>query len=86
MQCKRTFTKRFTLSTKKAIAPFYGNSHKKCTSLAALARPFFDTLYKIDYLQIYQAGYFFTKKQIVVVFSKTTIMSFVYLARLTSII
>jgi len=27
MQCKRTFTKRFTLSTQK-IAPFYGNSHK----------------------------------------------------------
>jgi len=40
MQCKWKFTKRFTHSTQKEIAPFYGNSHKKCTSLAAIARHF----------------------------------------------
>jgi len=40
MQCKRTFTQRFTHSTQKEIAPFYGNNHKKCTSLAAIARHF----------------------------------------------
>jgi len=28
MQCTRTFTKRFTLSTQKEIAPLYGNSQK----------------------------------------------------------
>jgi len=27
-QCKRTLTKRFTLSTQKEIAPLYGNCHK----------------------------------------------------------
>jgi len=38
MQCKRTFTKRFTLSSKKAIAPFYSNSNKNFASLAAIAK------------------------------------------------
>jgi len=37
---KRTFAKRFTHSTQKEIAPFDGNNHKKCTSLAAIARRF----------------------------------------------
>jgi len=50
------------------------------------SQEFWDKLYKIDYLQIFQAGYFFTKKQIAVVFNKTTIVSFVYPARLASII
>ena len=54
------------------IAPFYGSSHKKCTSLAAITRCIAIS-YKIDYLQIFQAEYLFTKKQIAVVFNKTTI-------------
>ena len=67
----------------KALAPFYGNSHKICTSLTAIAR-YIAILYKIDYLQIFQAGHFL-KKQIAMVFNKTTIMSLFYLARLGSI-
>jgi len=66
------------------IAPFYGNNHKKCTSLAAIAT-YIAISYKIDYLQIFQAGYFFTKKQIVVVFNKTTIMCLLYQVRIASI-
>jgi len=81
MQCKRTFTKRFTLSSQKEIAPFYRNSNKKFASLAAKARYI---SYKIDYLQIL-SRYFFTKKQIGMVFNKTTIMYLFYLARLASI-
>jgi len=42
-------------------------------------------IYKIDYLQIFQAGYFFTKKQITMVFNETTIMTLFYLARHASI-
>jgi len=38
MQCTRTITNRFTLSSQKVIAPFYGYSHKKFASLAAVAR------------------------------------------------
>ena len=56
MQCKRTFTKRFTHSMQKEIDPFYGDGHKKCTSLAAVAR-YIATSEKIDYLQIFHAGY-----------------------------
>jgi len=41
--------------------------------------------YKIDYQQIFQAGYFFTKKQTAIVFIETTIMILFYLARLASI-
>ena len=51
MQCKRTFTKRFTLSSQKEIAPFYSNSNKKIASLAAIAK-YIAIRYKIDYLQI----------------------------------
>ena len=80
MQCKWTFTKRFTLSTQNEIAPFYGNSHKKCSSLAAVAK-YIAISYKIDYLQIFQAVYFFAKKHI----DKTTNMSLFFLARLGSI-
>jgi len=50
MQCKRTFTKRFTLSSQKC-APFYSNSNKKFASLAAIAR-YIVISYKMDYLQI----------------------------------
>jgi len=66
MQCKRPFKKRFTLSTQKEITPFYGNCHKKCSSLAAEAK-YIAISHRIDYLQIFQAGYFFTKKQIAMV-------------------
>ena len=59
-------------------------SHKKCTSLAATARHIAIS-YKIDYLQILQVEYFFTKKQIAMVFNKTTIMSLFYQARFASI-
>jgi len=55
-----------------------------CTSLAAIAR-YIAISYKIDKLQIFQAEYLFTKNQIAVVFSKTTILSLFYLARLASI-
>jgi len=41
--------------------------------------------YKIDYLLIFQAGYVFTKKQIALVFNKTTTMFLFYPARLASI-
>jgi len=40
----------------KEIDPFYGDGHKKCTSLAAVAR-YIATSEKIDYLQIFHAGY-----------------------------
>jgi len=73
-KCKRTFTKRFTHSMLNEIAPFYGNSHKKFTSLAAIARCI-ATSWKIHYLEIFQAGYLVSKKQIAVVYNKTTIMS-----------
>jgi len=42
-------------------------------------------IYKIDYLQIFQAEYLFTKKQIAVVFNKTITMSLFYLAGLAII-
>jgi len=51
MQCKWTFTKRFTLSSQKEIVPFYSSSHKKFASLAAKAR-YIAISYKIDYMQI----------------------------------
>jgi len=63
MQCKRSFTKPFTLSTQKEISPFYGNSHKKCTSLAAIAR-YVTISYETNYLQIFHEGYLFAKMQI----------------------
>jgi len=75
--------KAFCLSTQKKTALFYGNSHKKCTSLAAIAR-YNAISYKIDYMQIFQAWYFFTK-QIAMVFNKTTIMPLFYFAKLASI-
>jgi len=52
--------------------------------MAAVAR-YIALSYKIDILQIFQAGSFFMMKQIAVVFNKTTIMSLCYLARLASI-
>jgi len=68
MQCKRTFTKRFILFAQTEVTPFYGNIHKKCTSLAAIAR-YIAINYKIDYLQMFQAGCFLTKKQIAMGFN-----------------
>jgi len=79
MQCQRTFTKRFTHSTQKEIAPFYGNSHKICISLAAVAK-YIAISCKIDYLQIFQAGYFLQRSKLPWSFNETTIMSLYYLA------
>jgi len=75
---------KFFFLDQKEYALFYGNSHKKSTSLPAIAR-YMAISYKIDYLQFFQAGYFFTKKKIAMVFNETTIMTLFYLARLASI-
>jgi len=72
----------YPLYTKRNCS-FYGNIHKKFASLAAIAR-YIAISYKIDYVQIFLAGYFFTKKQIAIVFNKTTIMSLFYLTTLGS--
>ena len=87
MQFKWMFIRRFTLSTQK-IAPVYGNSHKKCTSLAAIARYITiriscKTRLSTNFLS--RIAYFFTKKQVSMVFNKITILSLFYLARLVSI-
>jgi len=66
MQCKRTFTKRFTHSTQKGIAPFYGKSNKNSLRW----QQYQGTVYCIAI----SSGFFFTKKQIAVVFNKTTIV------------
>jgi len=56
MQCKWTFTKRFILSTRN-------NNHKKNASLAAIARYIsITTFYTVGYLQIFNAGHFFSSK------------------------
>jgi len=44
MQCKRTFTKRFTLSTQKEFAPFYGISHKKMHFIGSNSQVYCDKL------------------------------------------
>jgi len=75
MQCKRTFTQR--------LLDFTAWS-QKIHFVAAIAKHIAIS-YKIDHLQIFQTGYFFTKKQIAMVFNKTTIVSLFYLARLASI-
>ena len=55
-KCKRTFTKRFTLFLyHKDNAPCYGNNHKKCVSLAAIAR-YITIIYTVGNLQIFNAG------------------------------
>jgi len=56
---KRTFT--------KPLLHFTAIVAKKCISLAAVAKCIAIS-YKIDYLQLLQAGSFFTKKQIAMVF------------------
>jgi len=64
-QCKRKFTKRFTASTRlqhKENAPCYDNSHKKCVSLAAIAKCSYTIIFTIGYLQNFKAGYFFSEK------------------------
>ena len=84
MQCKRTFTKRFILSSQKEIAPFYSNSNKKIRFVGSNSQVYCDKLQNrlsADFKQ----GTFFTKKQIAIVFNKTTIMYLFYLARLASI-
>jgi len=36
------FTKRFTLSTQKEIAPFYGNSYKKLHLVGSNSQAYYD--------------------------------------------
>jgi len=64
----------------KALAPFNVNSHRKCTFFGGNSQVYCDKLQ--DGLS---ADYFFTKKQIALVFNKTTILSLFYLARFASI-
>jgi len=54
--------------------------------LAAIARHFEISYTKYTICRFFKQGTFFAKKQISVVFNKTTIMSLVYPARLASII
>jgi len=64
MQCKWTFTARFTHSTRqhhKENAPCYDNSQKKCGLLATISR-FVTIIFKIGYLQIFKARYLFSQK------------------------
>ena len=64
MQCRCTFTKSFTLTTRlyhKETAPRYNSGHKKCTSLAAIAR-YIPKIFTIGYLKIFKAGYLFSQK------------------------
>jgi len=56
MQCKLTFTNRLPFLNHKA-----NNNHKKCASLAAIAR-YVTIVHIAGYLQIFNAGYFFTSK------------------------
>ena len=64
----------------KALAPFNVNSHRKCTFFGGNSQVYCDKLQ--DGLS---ADYFFTKKQIALVFNKTTILSLFYLAGVASI-
>jgi len=84
MQCKRTFTKHFTLSTQSEMYPFYGNSYKKCTSLTPIVRYIAMSNITI-YLRMFQVGLVFTKKEIALVFNKPTIMCSFFLVRLANI-
>ena len=52
--------------------------------MAAVAR-YIAISYKMDYVQIFQAGHFFKKKQIAMVFNQTKIITLFYLERLASI-
>jgi len=47
----------------KENAPCYGNNHKKNASLAAIARYVsITTIYTVGYLQVFNAGHFFSFK------------------------
>ena len=61
MQCKWTFTKRFTHSIAQEKYPVAGQQSQKCASLAVIAR-YIKIIYT-GYLQIFKAGYFFSKKR-----------------------
>ena len=63
MQCKWTFTIRLIFSTLQENAPCYGNNHKKNASLAAIVRYInIKTIYTVGYLQIFNAGHFYSSK------------------------
>jgi len=62
MQCKWTFTKRLIFSTLQKI-PHATVTITKNASLAAIARYIIvTTIYAIGYLQIFNAGQFFSSK------------------------
>jgi len=62
MQCKCTLTKRLIFSTLQENAPCYGNNHKNA-SLAGIVRYInITTIYTVGYLQIFNAGHFYSRK------------------------
>jgi len=92
MQCKWTFTKHLIFSTLQENAPRYGNIHKKNASLAAVVRYInITTIYTVGYLQIFNAGHFYSSKHchdlwrkkhwITMVFNETTNYDFILLSK-----
>jgi len=62
MQCKRTFMMRFILSALQKM-PHVTATITKNASLAAVARYIsITTIYTVRYLQIFNAGHFFSSK------------------------
>ena len=85
MQCKCAFAKHFSLTTRlhhKENALCYNNGHKKCASLAAIAR-YIPIIFTIGYLQIFKARYLFSQKYFHGL-TNPQIMTLFYLARLVS--
>ena len=92
MQCKWTFTKRLIFSTLKENAPCCGNNHKKNASLAAIVRYInITTIYTAGYLEIFNAGHFYSRKHshdlwrkkhwITMVFNETTNYNVILLSK-----
>ena len=92
MQCKWMFTKRLIFSTLQENAPCYGNNHTKNASLAAIARYIsITTIYTEGYLQVFNAGHFYSSKRchdrwrkkhwITMVFNETTNYNFISLSK-----
>jgi len=85
MQCKCTFTKHLSLTTRlhhKENDLCYNNGHKKYASLAAIAR-YIPIIFTIGYLQTFKAGYLFSQKYCHGL-TNPQIMTLFYLARLVS--
>jgi len=87
MQCKWTFTKRFTLSTPQRQCPILRQESQKCTSLAAIAtsQVYCDIIYTIGYLQIFQSRALFFKEALPWSLTKPQIMTLFYPTRLVSV-